>query len=62
MLKCPECESTEVCTVEETAFMANTFDFYCHSVKPHDSDARAFCTKCAWFGQRQDLIETEEYL
>lgn len=60
MLSCPECGSTEVCTVEETAFMANNFEFYCHRVKSHDSDARAFCTKCEWAAQRQDLIETKE--
>jgi hypothetical protein len=55
-LICPECSSRDVTVCAEQAFMANTGDHYCHSVKTHDSDSRSFCTKCDWEGQRQDLI------
>ena len=55
MLTCPECGSTNVIAREVTSFMANTGDFYCHSVKAHDSGAAAACLECDWEGQRYQL-------
>jgi len=53
---CPECDSAEVAVTEETKWMVNTGDHYCHSIKAHDSDAKVTCLKCKWEGQRQQLI------
>ena len=52
---CPECESSEVAVTEETMWMVNTGDHYCHSIKAHDSDAIVACLKCKWEGQRHQL-------
>ncbi len=57
VLTCPDCGSTSVTVTEEHAFMANGGDHYCHSVKAHDSDAKATCLDCRWEGQRQHLKE-----
>lgn len=54
-LRCPECGTDQVVVYEMHAIMANTFEHYCHSVKAHDSDAKARCLKCEWEGQRQTL-------
>lgn len=40
VFKCPSCESTEVAVAAEQLFMVNTGDFYCHSVKTYDCNAR----------------------
>lgn len=54
-LRCPRCDSTEVTVTAETSFMANTGEHYCHSVKTHDSGAKARCTACGWEGKRHQL-------
>ena len=54
---CPECESAEVFSTHEQAFMVNTGEHYCHMVKTHDGDAKAGCTECGWRGERQHLRE-----
>lgn len=55
LLCCPKCGSTEVVTTEETCFMVNSGEHYCHSVKAHDSDAKALCVSCSWTGVRHQL-------
>ena len=55
MLYCPECGSSEVASASEQLFMVNTGEHYCHSVKAHDSDARAICLNCYWSGKRIQL-------
>jgi len=55
LYQCPECESTDILVYEETAFELNTGDYYCHSVKSHDSDAKVSCQYCGWEGERQHL-------
>ena len=55
-LRCPECQSSKVAATEETKWMVNTMEHYCHSVKAHDSDAKVTCLKCRWEGQRHQLI------
>jgi len=55
MMACPNCASTRVAVTAEQMFMANTGEHYCHSVKAHDSDAKATCLDCRWEGQRQNL-------
>lgn len=54
---CPECGSDQVTVTAEQSFMANTGEHYCHSVKTHDSDAKARCLACHWEGQRHQLEE-----
>jgi len=57
-LSCPECGNEDVLVYEETAYKVNTGDFWCHSVKSHDSDAKTSCYKCGWTGQRNQLKES----
>lgn len=59
LLCCPQCESTEVAATEETMWMINGGAHYCHSVKAHDSDAKATCLHCRWEGRR-DQLKTEQ--
>lgn len=40
-LRCPSCGSNRVTVTEETMLMVNTLEHWCHSVKAHDSDAKA---------------------
>lgn len=56
-LVCPECDSERCVVVAEQSFMVNTGEHFCHSVKTHDSDAKARCLDCYWAGQRQQLKE-----
>jgi transcription elongation factor Elf1 len=58
-LYCPKCNSTDVVVTAETMFMANTGEHYCHSVKAHDSDAKAKCLACDWEGYRIWLKEED---
>lgn len=57
--QCPECESDEVVLVSETSWMANTGEFFCHSVKTQDSDATARCLTCDWAGRHAELTGYE---
>ena len=59
-LQCPECGSKKVTVREETLFMANTGEHYCHSVKAHDDNAKAGCLKCGWQGERKDFVTAEQ--
>ena len=54
---CPECGSESVTLTAEQAFMANTGNHYCHSVKVQDDDAKANCLDCNWSG-RHDQLKT----
>lgn len=56
-LTCPQCDSENVAVTEETKWMVNTMEHYCHSVKAHDHDAKATCLHCRWEGQRSQLKE-----
>lgn len=58
VLSCPSCESTKVTLTHEQAFMANTLEHYCHSVKVQDDNAKASCLDCQWEGERRQLTET----
>lgn len=55
-LTCPECNSTRVVLTEETSYFANTGEFFCHSVKTHDSDSKATCLDCWWVGKHFQLV------
>ena len=55
-LSCPSCESSKVTLTHEQAFMANTGEHYCHSVKTHDDNAKASCLDCLWEGERRQLV------
>lgn len=62
--KCPECGGVDILVYETTAWKLGAngdFDFYCQSVKLHDSDAEAVChgSHCGWKGERQDLLVGE---
>lgn len=58
LFTCPECQSSEIAVTEEQMFYINTGEHYCHSVKTHDSDAKASCLTCDWVGQRMQLTTT----
>lgn len=55
LLTCPACGSEKVTLRAETSYMANTGDFFCHSVKTHDSDATSTCLDCDWIGKHFQL-------
>ena len=59
-LHCPECDSTEVTVTAEQAFMVNTDEHYCHSVKTHDENAKVRCLECQWTGARRQLVGHEQ--
>lgn len=54
--RCPVCGSDDLLIYEETAWVLNTGDFFCHSVKVHDSDAKVCCNdgSCNWIGKLED--------
>ena len=60
MLTCPQCDSEQVTVTAEQAVMANTGEHYCHSVKPHDDNAKAECLNCWWEGRR-DHLKVEDF-
>ena len=55
-LTCPECKSAKIAVTAETMYMVNTGGHYCHSIKPHDPDAKATCLNCDWCGFRNNLV------
>ena len=55
---CPECSCADVIVRAETAYKVNGGDFYCHSVKTQDDNARADCLACRWSGLRSNLANT----
>ena len=57
--KCPNCESGDLVVREVTAFYLNSGEFFCNSVKQHDSDAVVACLVCHWEGERKDFDEKE---
>ena len=54
-LKCPECESDRVTLTAEQAWMANTGEYWCETVKTQDADAKATCLDCRWVGRHDKL-------
>lgn len=52
---CPECGSEKVYSTHSQAFMVNSGEHYCHTVKCHDSYSPAGCCECDWSGVRGDL-------
>jgi hypothetical protein len=59
LLVCPSCGSDNCTVTAEQAFMVNTGDHFCHSVKTQDSDAKASCLDCHWSGRRDQLKENK---
>ena len=56
-LVCPECGTEEVLGYEKISYKINTCEFYCYSVKFHDSDAEVRCMDCEFVGRRDQLKE-----
>lgn len=54
---CQECGTNKLLVYEETAYFVNSGEFFCHSTKSHDSDAKIACYDCSWKGLQQDLKE-----
>ena len=54
--RCPLCGSDNLLVYEETAWVLNTGEFYCHSVKVHDDNAKVRCEDvgCWWVGELSD--------
>ena len=60
-LVCPECDSEDILVYSMTSYKVNKdMEYFCESVKPHDSDAPAHCMDCRWEGIRNQLIGKEE--
>lgn len=57
---CPNCDSEQVVTTYEQLVDANSYEHYCHSVKPHDANSKATCLACGWKGKREDLGGSDE--
>ncbi len=55
---CPNCGSDKLLVREETSFYLNTMEFYCHSVKAGDSNAKIICPECWWEGERKHIDKT----
>lgn len=55
---CPACGSEEVIVRAVTSYMVNSGEFYCHTIKTHDSGAKTGCLKCYWEGELSDLPTT----
>jgi hypothetical protein len=49
-----------VTVTEETTWMVNTGEHYCHSVKTQDPDAKTTCLTCGWDGRRDQLSTQAE--
>lgn len=59
-LLCPECDSEDILVYSMTSYEVNKdMEYFCESVKPHDSDAPAHCMDCQWDGVRSQLIVKE---
>jgi hypothetical protein len=54
-LTCPECMSEQVTLEYHQMVMANTWDHYCHSMKPQDDNSPSCCLDCEWTGLHRDL-------
>lgn len=54
-LRCPECMSEQVTLEYRQMIMANTWDHYCHSMKPQDNDSPSRCLYCEWTGRHDQL-------
>ena len=52
---CPNCGSDKLLVREETSYYLNTMEFFCHSVKARDSDAKLICQECWWEGERKHV-------
>lgn len=59
LYECPDCGSNLLHVYEETCYDLNSGDFYCHSVKAHDHDAKVVCQDCDWDGERRELVKNE---
>lgn len=57
MKLCPECQSNHILVYEETCWVLNTMEHYCHAIKAHDADAKVECQECEWSGELRDLQE-----
>lgn len=55
-LVCPDCHRGRLLVASIEKWEINTGDFYCHSIKTHDSDAPVNCQDCDWDGVRSQLI------
>jgi hypothetical protein len=55
LLTCPSCGGDRVVLYEETSYMANSGEHYCHSIKMQDPNAKASCLDCQWSGQHDQL-------
>ena len=53
--KCPDCGNEDLLVRAVETYYLNTGDFFCHSVKTHDSDAEVVCLECNWTGTRGRL-------
>lgn len=52
---CPVCGSDDLLVTEETSWFLNAGEFFCHSVKLWDSNAKVTCRNCNFEGALSDL-------
>lgn len=61
LFTCPECEGEDILVYSMTSYELNKdMEYFCESVKPHDSDAPVHCWGCHWKGERQQLRTKEQ--
>ena len=53
---CPNCGSDKLLVREKTSYYLNTMEFFCHSVKVQDSDAKLICKECWCRDLRMKLV------
>lgn len=59
-LICPKCDTEDILVYSVTSYEVNkNMEYFCETVKPHDSDAPARCMQCQWEGIRNQLIVKE---
>jgi hypothetical protein len=58
---CPVCGSDDLLVTEETSWFLNTGEFFCHSVKSYDDNAKVTCREsdCEWVGELKDAVRVE---
>lgn len=57
---CPECGSDQVTSEHHQAFMINTGEHYCHTMKTQDADSPSKCLTCGWEGELRNLLVIDD--
>lgn len=53
--QCPKCGNKEILISSKTSYKMNSGEFFCHSIKTHDSYAEVSCLDCGYEGTRKEV-------